>query len=204
MCELPWFSEFPLPHLSCPPPPHHGLAPRGRNPETPAPRAAATLPPPHTPTPALFGILQAPSRHRKSERESHLLQSRSPLGHRGAGTSPGLSWWRGWGSRQRLCKGGRSQLEVEAEERKGGPAGLPQFAAGIPRSPAGRARADQAPQVQPSVPTGGSGVRAPTGGCTGTGSGDSGSAAAAEPGPPGPPGPRELGEGKPAGPALRN
>lgn len=147
--------------------------------------------------PALFGILQAPSRRRKSERESHLLQSRSPLGHRGAGTSPGLSWWRGWGSRQRVCKGGRSQLEVEAEEREGGPAGLPQFAAG-------RARADQAPQAQPSVPAGGSGVRAPTGGCTGTGSGDSGSAAVAEPGPPGPPGPRELGEGKPAGPALRN
>ena len=65
-----------------------------------------------------------------------------------------------------------------AGAREGGPGGLLQFRAGAPKSPAGRARGDQAPPARPSILSGGSEVVAqpalvPAGEHMGTERGDS-------------------------------
>lgn len=39
--------------------------------------------------------------------------------HKGTGTPAGFSWWRGWGSRQRPCKGNRSQGKRRRSKKAG-------------------------------------------------------------------------------------
>ena len=129
---------------------------------TPAPYAAPSFPC-AVGNGAGGGVVQAASHHLESKQGSHSLRSRSRPGHRRAGMPTGPSWWQGWGSRQRLCMGRRSQGREksgeEAEKREGGRGGLLQFRAGDPRFPAGRARGDLAPQAWPSPLFGGSGGR---------------------------------------------
>ena len=60
-----------------------------------------------------------PRRH-KSKQGSHSLRSRSRPESRGARKPAGFPWWRGWGSRQLLCKERRSQGKKRRSEKAGG------------------------------------------------------------------------------------
>lgn len=103
------------PHChTCPiPPEESGPAVDGIQ-ETPASYAAPSFPG------RCSRVLQAPFSLHKPKQRSHSLQSCSRPGHKGTGTPVGVSWWRGWGSRQRFCKGKRSQGKKQRSKKAGG------------------------------------------------------------------------------------
>lgn len=177
-CELPWFSR---PHChTCPVSPE-SLALLMMESRIPAPYAVPFFPC------LCSGVLQAPSRHHKSKQRRHSLWNCSRPGRKGAGTPAGLSWWRGWSSRQRPCKGKRSQGK-KRRSKKAGRAGY----CSSGQQPLGHLR------VEPAVvsPLWGLGVAAqlgpaPAAGRLGTRSRDSGSSGCTVGAP-------ELGERKPA------
>lgn len=81
--------------------------------EIPAPSATLSFPW------RCSGVLQVPSSRHKSKQRSHSLRSCSRPGHKGTGTPAGFSWWRGCGSRQRPCKGNRSQGKRRRSKKEG-------------------------------------------------------------------------------------